>query len=325
MKNSERSNQYKRNDNLERTLKELEELLGPVEGAVSERFDEPSLPQVFIIGCARSGTTLLFQYLASSGLFSYPSNIISRFYYAPYIGAKIQSLLYDLDDKGELLGATKDIAYHSDLGKTKGPVQPHEFWYFWNRFVQFEENQVISQTNKEKMDIAHLRREVAAFESVKNRPILMKAMNFNWELDFLASIFPNAYFIHVKREVVFNAQSLLLSREKYFDDRNKWYSFRPPEFEKYDQMSALEQVVSQVKDVHQAIDSCDELSHRIFEVKYEQFCLNPKNVLLPILSRIGLTQNGSELTDTSFISGNEVKISELDFSQLKRISQDLQI
>ena len=99
-------------------------------------------PIIFIMGCARSGTTLVSQYLARSREFCYPTNFISRFYYAPYIGALLQRLMFDLDTKGELFGSFKEaVDFKSVLGKTKAASSPNEFWYYWRRFFKFGEIQ----------------------------------------------------------------------------------------------------------------------------------------------------------------------------------------
>ena len=37
---------------------------------------------VLVVGGPRSGSTVMMQWLASSGVFAYPSNLLSRFYRA---------------------------------------------------------------------------------------------------------------------------------------------------------------------------------------------------------------------------------------------------
>ena len=135
----ERSDKFKRNENLENLIKELYELLNPIEQKRIEGLNQIKLPLILINGVARSGTTLLMQWFANTGYFSYPTNLLSRFYGSPYIGAKIQQLLFDFkyNYNNELYDHSKMIEYESDLGKTKGPMAPNEFWYFWRRFFKF--------------------------------------------------------------------------------------------------------------------------------------------------------------------------------------------
>jgi len=56
-----------------------------------QRFQQsPDLMVQCEVGALRSGTTLFMQWLANTGVFSYPTNILSQFFGAPVIGAKIQ-------------------------------------------------------------------------------------------------------------------------------------------------------------------------------------------------------------------------------------------
>src|SRR5688572_12271830 len=103
MENEKRNELHKRSEEVERILAELNGLLKPVQDQLAPGFSKPSHATVFIMGCARSGTTLAYQLMAKHLDCVYPSNFISRFYYSPYAGALYQKLMYDLDSKGELL------------------------------------------------------------------------------------------------------------------------------------------------------------------------------------------------------------------------------
>ena len=93
MKNQDRSQDHKRNLESEQLMADLNELLKtPNDQAVVDLPESPH-PNIYILGCPRSGTTFVHQLLINSFEVAYPSNFLSRFYYAPYIGAKIQYLL----------------------------------------------------------------------------------------------------------------------------------------------------------------------------------------------------------------------------------------
>ena len=85
---------FARNTRLEVLLKELNDLLHPVNTATLTDCDDRH-SKIFVFGPLRSGTTLFMQWLAASGLTAYPSNLLSRFYQAPHIGARIQMVLTD--------------------------------------------------------------------------------------------------------------------------------------------------------------------------------------------------------------------------------------
>ena len=92
---SGRTGRFRRNPELEKLLEEINNLLGPAEDEIAARFDRPRYPVVLVVGGPRSGSTLMMQWLARLGLFACPTNLLSRFYRAPFIGAKIQQLLAD--------------------------------------------------------------------------------------------------------------------------------------------------------------------------------------------------------------------------------------
>lgn len=320
MDNNIRKQEHKKNQELENIFPEMEKVLGSAEKDILDNFSEPQKKIYLIFGCARSGTTLLYQYLAATGLFAYPSNIISRFYYAPYIGARIQQLLIDFDSKNEIFEGEKAIDFNSNLGKTSGPLQPHEFWYFWNRFFKFNEIQKLSKEQIQKVDWGLLKKELHAFESVFNKPILMKAMNLNWHIKDLTENIKNIHFLYIKRDTHYNAQSLLLAREKYFGNRNDWYSFKPPNYKEILKLNIEEQLVNQVvftnNDIEKQLDNCD--SSKVSVIKYSEFCEKP----VKILEDIGVEFRKSKVkTDINFKNGNEIKTDLKTFNKLLELSK----
>lgn len=268
-----------------RRVEEVEYILRTLAEGIPDIFPEPlavKYPIIFIIGCARSGTTLVSQYLSKLGSFCYPTNFISRFYFSPYVGALLQKLMFDLDVKGELFGSLKDRGdFRSNLGKTTGALAPNEFWYYWRRFFKFGDIQRLSAEELARIDINAFVRGLNAIQTVFDKPMFLKGMIANWHIPFLAEHIPSSYFIVVKREVVYNAQSLYFARQKFFGNVNKWYSFKPEEYELLRSKDPLEQVVGQVIYTNRAIDQGTKLipDERVIELKYEDFCQNPLDVI----------------------------------------------
>ena len=134
-----RTDKYARVTALEALLKELN---GNLAGANEMYLEDSSecFSKIFLVGPHRSGSTLLMQWLANTGLAAYPTNLLSRFFGAPLVGAKIQQLLTDprFNFRNEILDFNSDLNFSSDNGKTKGALAPNEFWYFWRRFLPFE-------------------------------------------------------------------------------------------------------------------------------------------------------------------------------------------
>lgn len=281
MKNHKRLATHRKNDEVEAILAELSDLIGHIN---LRNIGETTIskPIFFIVGCARSGSTLLMQYLANTGCFSYPTNLISRFYYAPYIGLKLQRLLVDLDVRGELFGKRDGVITHSStLGKTQGVNSPNEFWYFWRRFFKYGNIQILEDKELAAIDTDFFLQELRTFEYVMHKPLVMKAMIANWNLDFIAKLDPNIHFIHIKRDIKFNAQSLLNARNTYFGDEKEWYSFKPPQYYELQHLSPEEQVVWQVYHnndiIAEGLNDIDQ--SRYLTIDYEDFCKHPDKLL----------------------------------------------
>ena len=156
---------FARNADLEKLLAELNTLLGNAEDQVLEDFHHPRFPLVMVVGAPRSGTTLMMQWLANSGAFAYPSNLLSRFYQAPYIGAKIQQLLTDprFAFRDELQEWRQmEPNWENELGKTSGTLAPNEFWYFWRRFFSYPDVQFLDDAALAQVDIPTLAAELDA-------------------------------------------------------------------------------------------------------------------------------------------------------------------
>jgi len=211
-------------------LAELNGMLSVCQDKVNQKYTRTRFPVVLIMGLPRSGTTLFFQWLAESKHWGYPSNIVSRFYGAPYIGARVQQILLENDYKNEITGFQKTDPYFSSLGKTKGAAAPHEFWYFWRRFFPLcEDADIVSPETLEKVDTARLNAELATLEAALEKPLAMKAMLLNWHIPFLDKAFEKVLFVHVKRDPIYVMQSILEGRQKNFGSIEQWYAFKPPE------------------------------------------------------------------------------------------------
>jgi hypothetical protein len=269
---------YERNRGLEDLLRDLSELLAPAERLALARQRERAWPVVLVIGPPRSGTTLAMQWLAASGAFGYPTNLLSRFYAAPAIGARVQELLtnprYAFRD--ELAGLAREVDFTSDLGKTRGALAPNEFWYFWRRFLPTVDIEPLGERAGE-VDVSGLNAELAALADVFEKPLALKGLMLMYDLPAAAAFLPDAIFLHLERDPLFNAQSLLEARERFFGDRARWYSARPPEAAELERGSPFEQIAGQVvhtqrhiADGLRAVDPTRKLS-----VSYAGFCADP--------------------------------------------------
>jgi hypothetical protein len=291
MLDPERFASHRKPARLEELLRYFEGLLGPLEQQEAAGAKLGDQPHLYIVGCARSGSTLVYQYLAESGLFTYPTNFMSRFYYAPYVGARLQEMMVEADFGGELFPAALEQGFQSRLGKTRGALAPHEFWYFWRRFFTFGDVQRLTSQELAQVDGKGFLHELRAMQSVKQLPLLLKGMILNWHIPFLASLYPRSYFLFVRRDAQANALSLVDARREFFGDVNQWYSFKPPGNERVTSMDALHQTAWQVLETNAAVtEGLGRIPpERSFVLDYEAFCDSPRLVIDEICERWGMS------------------------------------
>ena len=202
--------------------------------------------------------------------------MLSRFYAAPHIGAKIQLILTDPEYafRDETNEFTQKVSFKSDLGTTSGVLSPNEFWYFWRRFIPNTSPRYLNKAGQKEIKNDQLLAEIAAIEDVFNKPFVMKSLILLLNLDYLAQIFKNAVFLILHRHPFFTIQSLIESREKFFGTREKWYSIKPKEFSELKNLDPIKQVTGQVyytnESVRKSLQSIDPSRYII--VNYEDFC-----------------------------------------------------
>lgn len=279
-----RNKNFQKNKELEAYLKEIngdlyiaeQQLLKEVTG---------TYPVILVMGALRSGTTLMTQWLANTGEFVCPSNLMSRFYKAPVIGAKIQRLLLDpvFNFRNELTDVfSQDIVYKSENGKTQGALSPNEFWYFWRRFFPYAELDVdyMPDSELEKVfDKETFVKELMGIAGVFHKPLVMKGMIANYNIGFLDNILDSVIFIHIKRESGSNIASALEARKRQLGDSKEWYSFRIPEMKQLMQLDdPAIQVAGQISCTNDAIEKALEnvAEERKIEIQYEDFCKEPE-------------------------------------------------
>lgn len=293
-----RASKYARVSELEKLLSELNTSLASANSNYLNNSDE-KYSSIFLVGPHRSGSTLLLQWLARTGVVAYPSNLLSRFYGAPLVGAKIQLLLTDpiYNFKDEILDFTSDIEFNSDNGKTKGALAPNEFWYFWRRFLPFGDlDYMPGKKLSEAADLEGLRREISALANIFGKPFALKALIMNQNIPELAKKFSKPLFIWIRRDPIFNIQSALEARKRQYGDMNTWYSFKIKEYPYLKDLDPLQSVAGQIAAINSSVEEgLDKVPEsQKLSVEYEDFCRRPEYYFHKIIQKLSL-QNGISL------------------------------
>lgn len=285
-----KTGKYQKNKELEGLIKTINKHLKPADRSISREWEiSRNYPIFFIVGVPRSGTTLLTQWLASLNIFCYPTNFISRFYEAPVIGAMIQEMVFDskYNYKDELSLTDSNISFKSDLGKTTGFREPHEFWYFWRRFFTLPEvpDKQLFRNNAKYDEFVF---EINKLQSFYKRPFFIKSQIINYYIEFLDKNIDNAVFLFVERDPIDNMRSLIKSRREYFGEEKEWFSFKPHEYNYLKNKDAVAQVAGQVYYINKEIKR--QLSNIINEkkvtIKYEEFCNDTSGIMNQILEKL---------------------------------------
>ncbi len=295
-----RTQSFKRNDSLEGLLYGINDSLSCAESKAIKNYSVgyEDYPIVFLMGPHRSGTTLFMQWLANSGVVAYPSNLLSRFYGVPVIGAQIQLMLTDsqYNFRNEILDFNSPISFDSENGKTRGALAPNEFWYFWRRFLPFQEldwlpdEELFRVVDKEK-----LVGELTTLTRVFGKPFALKSMILNYNIPFLNTIFKKAIFIQIKRDPVTNVASILEARKRQLGRESEWYSFKIPEYPQLKDLDPITQSAGQLHSINKAVTKglATVSESKKLVVQYEEFCQDPRQIYDELVIKIGVAESSA--------------------------------
>lgn len=308
---AKRTASFQRNTRLEAVLNRLNTALTDI---VLPEVSGLPLPPLFVLGPPRSGTTYCMQWLATSGAFSYPTNLIARFWQSPAIGAIVQQMISDpdLDFRGEFsdlqIGTPQT---RSELGKTKGLLSPNEFWYLWRSVFPGDGDIGIDLSQATDDQFARFSRKLSEFASVAGKPVATKAMIVNHQVAELANALPEALFLHIDRAPDAAAWSLLGARERMHGDTSAWYSFKTPNFDTLKDLPPDQQVIRQIETIRADLTrQLDGLPRsRWVSMDYADLCSDPAGAfekLRALYGAHGVSLQGENTQTPSKISSPDI-------------------
>lgn len=313
---NDRTEAFRPNTKLDALIRQLKNILSPVQETINQGYATPQKPVVIVVGCPRSGTTFLTQLLVATGAFSYPTNLLSRFAFAPHIGALIQQLLldpdYDLGNEFTDIRSGKDFS--SNVGKTVGALNINEFFHFWRRFFPNHDPGFLNDNELTRVDVNRMRTELASIQAVFKKPFMSKGMMLQYNLSFFTKHMPELKIIHVKRDPLYLMQSICEARLKYYGTDKIWWSVKPREYDYLKGRDPLTQVAGQVlftdKEITMQTQHLD--NSRFITVDYEMVCEGPKTFLKYLSQRFSIPEvtSGIENVDDVYPSGNTRRLAE---------------
>ena len=303
-------------------LNSLNKTLEPLELQLISNFSLPRYPLIFICGPQRSGTTLLMQLLATVFNIGYISNLVGRFWRAPYIGCL---LARDLGTEKTKSTLPEVSSFTSDLGKTLRADDPHEFTYFWRHwFPNDRDIHEISEENLKTVNVGLFCKEIAAMESVFDAPLTFKnPILSSLNAAVLAKILPSSLFIICNRDPVYIAQSTLLARQKLFGCKERWWSIRPKEYSWLKDRPYPEQIAGQIFYTERRIKESLSMiePRRYLFVQYEDLCKDPEKEMIRIgdfVGRVGYRLSRTGFQPDPLTCANDLKIEQGEFETLRK-------
>jgi len=278
------------------------------------------VPNIWIIGPPRSGTTLLYQALLKRYKFAYISNFANVLYKAPIIATLIALTLFNSRDHV--------IEFKSNYGKTSNWLGPNEAGAFWYRWFPKGDCVYVPSNTLSQERLKLLKREVTGLGLLMKAPVLFKNVYNSMRIAPIFETFPNACFLICVRDPLDTAQSILNGRVKLHNDKSKWLSVPPKEVEQIKLHPYWQQVVEQVYYVYQQLDNDRQFcgTDRFLEVNYEQLCKNPYATLQEIedflkLNGIQLISNGDLPDRFPFSTGQQV--SDEEYQRMQEVVNQL--
>jgi len=273
-----RTGTYAKDASDEAFLRALNEHLAPRERELYVDC-EIEHPFVFVIGLPRSGTTLLSQLLAYCLDVGYATNFAARFWLAPVHGLRLGRILF---------GAERPAKFESDYARTDESREIHEFGYFWRHWLRKESfaDVVHSRELEDTIDWDGLRLTLANVQRELGKPYVGKNMLGAYHIAKLGEMLGKVLWVHVERDPLDAAVSILDARRRHYDDPRHWWSYVPLEYDRLADLDEWHQVAGQVHYLERYYhEEFAQLRDSVVRVGYDALCREPRSVLVEVSAR----------------------------------------
>ncbi len=296
-------------------LSPLDILLKPFEKRLYRKAGKSALPQIFVCGPPRSGTTVTAQILIKFLPVNYLDNLTSLFPRSPIMAQKLFGWIRR--------GRQRDIPLDSFYGRTTRLSYPNDALYIWDRWTGSDRKQIPDNFNDlTKKEIAQF---FSALEVYSDRPVLNKNNSLNTYAHLVAEALPQAYFICLDRDPVFLAQSHLVARRFIHGNEHVPYGIR----------GDMKQVENPIDDICRQVIFHNQCMHRQQEIigkdrfiilPYEDFCRRPAYWVQQFSGQIlGQKVNYEELERElmPLQVANKIKVDNHTFKQIENTLAEL--
>lgn len=231
---------------------------------------EKAGPFIFICGPARSGTTLVYQVLAQHLDVAYIRNFTTLFSRSPLLASSLFT---------RRRNTHKAITLENYYGKTAGLQGPSEANHLWNQWVDADSSGFRTQLHGgNAQTMADFFQQ---FSQSHKKPVLSKNNNANAFADVIAENLNNSYFICLRRDTDFLAQSLIRARLEINGDIRQSYGVVDTSVDADTTSDPVDEVLQQISYLNLLAEKQQQkLGHeRFWIIDYEDFCANPGTLI----------------------------------------------
>jgi len=238
---------------------------------------------IFIIGCPRSGTSLLYQILRLHSDVAYITPITNvvfskqkLFFEKPYMVNFLHYIIDKLPYKyvpNRYRGPYDGSLYLKNLPETN---EGHRIWRY---FIENKDHHYLNEDDVSEEFFNYLIDVVIYHLEIFNKErFLSKNPQYSLGIKFLNKIFPDSLFVHIVRDgrAVVNS---ILKRRRETRGEAFWWGAKPPNWRELKKINILKQISMQYLSVINIIetDANEVLSQeRYYLIKYEHLVNNPK-------------------------------------------------
>jgi len=270
------------------------------------RVDGDDAP-IFIVGTPRSGSTLLYQVMLQQFRLAYISNLMALVpRHMVKLGRWFPSLVFGYSGR----------LHRGDLGFVPGLAGPSETGKVMDAWFAGD----AGTAEREQ-----IRRTIAAISAIAGAPVLIKSLSLFSKLAEVQAIFPSCRFVHLRREPLFVAQSILLNRRESRHPAEQWRGVEPEGYAGLAQASEEYRAVWQVLTIAQEVSvGLRAAGDRVTVLDYGEFCARPRQALARIGGQLSLaTRDDAPALPEAFPQADRVRVDAATWAALEAAYQDI--
>jgi hypothetical protein len=288
-------------------------LLRGIEKSLIQSINSELMPPIFIVGAPRTGSTLLFQLLIQRFHFAYLNNLESFFYGSPAVFAKLTHRFVS--------GRPAKFRSRTSYGYISGVLSPSEAGAIFRRwFGESDLAPYLVESDKEL-----IRKTVNYISSLTSAPFLSKNLYNSLRIITISSVFPEAFYIWIRRDPLYTCQSLIRMRRELYGTDRQWASVKPDNYRILLNCDPFEQVVRQVKVIDDHIEDAANTKKlkNLVRINYKDLCEEPQREL-GLTAKTYKDTYGIELKERSFSdftirSGDKKNLNDHEWQHLVNI------